>query len=224
VIIGISGKALSGKDTIANFLVSNGYIDRKIGFGDNLKHACKNIFNLSDDDLFTQNGKKTPFDTPLVSNMATIENIVSWMSITHDITLENTSVDHLLGIELFRPRDVLQFVGTDVMRYLCPTYHSDVVFSSIKGGESIVISDVRFPNEADLVSSLGGWSVRVNRPIWLREKHGIVLDTDHPSETSLDHYERFSFIINNNSDDLQTLYSQIVSMMSELRQKWGTIR
>lgn len=220
MVIGISGKALSGKDTIADFLVTGGYADRKVGFGDNLKNACKSIFGLTDYDLFTQLGKKAPFEFPIVSNVDVLNKVVLWMSSTHEVSLSGVNFEHLLGISLFRPRDVLQFVGTDVMRFLCPSYHSDVVFGGIREDENVVISDVRFPNEADMVRELGGKNIRVERPVWLREKYGIVLDTEHPSETSLDYYKWFDCIINNNTDALQTLYSQISDIMSKLEQKW----
>ena len=49
-IIGISGKAGSGKDTCAGFLVDRGYVRR--GFADPLKDAVRAIFGLTDAQLF----------------------------------------------------------------------------------------------------------------------------------------------------------------------------
>ena len=45
----------------------------------------------------------------------------------------------------------------------------------------VVVTDVRFPNEADLIDEFGGHTVRVLRP-------SAEVDDTHPSETALDHY------------------------------------
>lgn len=50
LIIGLMGSARSGKDTIADYLVSN-YGFQKIAFADSLKEACRNIFGFSFDQL-----------------------------------------------------------------------------------------------------------------------------------------------------------------------------
>lgn len=52
-----------------------------------------------------------------------------------------------------------------------------------------VFSDVRFPNEADAIRSLGGIVVRINRP-------GVGPANGHTSETALDNYE-FDFVVTN---------------------------
>jgi hypothetical protein len=51
MIISISGKANSGKDTIADHLVSK-FSMRKIGLADPLKRFCKEVFDFSDDQLW----------------------------------------------------------------------------------------------------------------------------------------------------------------------------
>ena len=52
-----------------------------------------------------------------------------------------------------------------------------------------IISDVRFPNEADAVKSKGGIMIRINRP---------GNDTGkHLSETALDYYEEWEYVIDN---------------------------
>jgi hypothetical protein len=51
MIIGISGVAAAGKTTMADHLVSN-YQFQKVSFAGSLKKACKEIFNLSDEQLY----------------------------------------------------------------------------------------------------------------------------------------------------------------------------
>lgn len=51
MIIGLSGKAKSGKDTLADYLVQNyGFI--KVAFADELKLMCASNFNLSNEQLY----------------------------------------------------------------------------------------------------------------------------------------------------------------------------
>lgn len=62
-----------------------------------------------------------------------------------------------------------------------------------------IITDTRFPNEADAVKSRDGINIRLNRP----NPKGIINDFEnsdinlHPSETALDNYT-FDYVIENN--------------------------
>ena len=70
------------------------------------------------------------------------------------------------------PRWVLQYFGTDVMR---DHFAKDVWIWSIEkrlasAQGPVVITDVRFPNEIDLIKNLGGkliWARRSPEPEWL---------------------------------------------------------
>lgn len=52
-------------------------------------------------------------------------------------------------------------------------------YRAMAGGRDIVIDDLRFPNELDLVRAMGGTAVRIVRP-------GVVVPAKHPSEGQLD--------------------------------------
>jgi hypothetical protein len=78
-----------------------------------------------------------------------------------------------LGIDNFTPRLALQLVGTDVLRN---HFHQDIWLSSleyrfrIKNSEqNVIISDARFKNELELIKSLNGivvWVQRGELPLW----------------------------------------------------------
>lgn len=63
-----------------------------------------------------------------------------------------------------------------------------------------IITDVRFPNEAQAIKDRGGILIRVNRPVSAiganKLKHKSI--TQHPSETALDDYQDWNYIIDNN--------------------------
>lgn len=116
---------------------------------------------------------------------------------------------------ILTPRLLLQFLGTECGRHII---HPNIWVNSLMSdytksltgldaanhfvksdGTSIelnypnwIITDVRFPNEAEAVKSKEGLLIRVNRS-------GMVSNDYHPSETSLDYYP-FEEVINNDKD------------------------
>lgn len=67
-----------------------------------------------------------------------------------------------------------------------------------------IITDTRFPNEADAIRKEDGVLIRVERP-------GVKPINDHPSETGLDHY-KFDHVIKNNGS-IQDLSDQVKSIL-----------
>ena len=61
---------------------------------------------------------------------------------------------------------------------------------TITGKEVLVITDVRYPNEAELVKKAGGIMIRVERETGLEDAHS--------SENLLDNFEGFDYRLNNN--------------------------
>lgn len=85
---------------------------------------------------------------------------------------------------------LLQWWGTDFRRAQTPNYWVEKTFASIpKNADVVLISDVRFPNEADAVKQWGGYTINVQR---LREDglpyYATDRPADHISETALDAY------------------------------------
>lgn len=58
-----------------------------------------------------------------------------------------------------------------------------------------IVSDCRFPNEADAGRARGGVVIRLNRKDARKDAHGR--DPNHISETALDNYEYFDLVIDN---------------------------
>lgn len=84
---------------------------------------------------------------------------------------------------------LLQWWGTDFRREQCGSnYWVDQVRGRLIQGVNL-ITDVRFPNEADFIRENGGYTVNVTR---LNKDGSIYVDpsrpADHASETALDNY------------------------------------
>jgi len=90
-------------------------------------------------------------------------------------------------------RDFLQKLGTDAVRdSLHENTWVNATMIDYTTESNWIITDTRFPNEAEAIKKAGGIVVRVNRP-------GVQPINPHPSETSLDDWN-FDAVINNDGD------------------------
>ena len=106
-------------------------------------------------------------------------------------------------------REFLQFFGTDICRKIHPDIWTDRTLKSIREEESLmaVISDCRFPNEAEAVRTAGGKIIKLTRGI----------DGDkHSSETSVDAIE-YDVVIDNTDLSMMETNVEIISTLEE----WG---
>lgn len=140
MIIGLSGYAQSGKDTLGAFLVGDhGF--KRYAFAD----ALKNV-------VYTLN--------PIAVEQ---EEGVSEMTLrVQDLVDAGGWEDAKKTDEV---RRLLQIMGTEAGRQILgDNVWVDAVLNQIQEGEDVVITDARFPNEALAVKAAGGYMVRVNRP------------------------------------------------------------
>jgi len=115
------------------------------------------------------------------------------------------------------PRWILQTFGTEACR---DNIDTDIWVKSAwlrieaiwkdNPQQGIVVPDVRFVNEANFIKEKGGVLWRVDREIPDDE------NSNHPSETSLDGYDKWDQTLNNNSD-LRNLYGGVDSALETAR-------
>lgn len=170
-IIGISGYARSGKDTLAQYLIERGYEHRAFAA------PLKGMLAALDPTLGGSRGR-------LSAHLTT----VGWEGVK----------------QLDEARRLLQRLGTEAGRkHLGEDVWVERLFRTPSAGR-IVISDVRFPNEADAIRERGGIIVRVARP-------GVSAVNAHPSETALDDYEPDLVVVNDGApEDLKAWADTIV--------------
>lgn len=72
-LIGLVGKAGSGKDTLADEISVDGWV--KVAFADSLKHMCMDYLGLSYDDAYTQEGKMRFNKTWGMTNRAILQKV-----------------------------------------------------------------------------------------------------------------------------------------------------
>lgn len=107
----------------------------------------------------------------------------------------------------FSPRWALQRLGTEAVRNVIgtETWVKSAMLRIARRGPRVVITDVRFPNEADAILGLGGEVWRVDRP-------GLP-PAEHVSETGLLDYGRWSAVLVNNGGlgELESAVDEIVT-------------
>lgn len=165
-LIGLAGYAGSGKDTVADILVEHrGYM--RIAFADILRQCIRALNPI----LECQSLHPTEIrvrDALLAYGYVEAKNRFS------------------------EYRRLLQAMGTEVGREIFgEDFWVDMTMRKVhtNRGSRIVISDVRFPNEANAIQHEGGKVIRIDRPHTTAVNH-------HISEHALDGYE-FDFTIDN---------------------------
>ena len=173
MIIGISGKAGSGKDTAAKMLevlyanpdISyedfanrryKNFVDiQVVHFADILKETVQTLFGIGEWETNTQEGKKTT---------------ISWIGKT--------------------VRELLQGVGQGLRDAIDPDLWVKALFANTECWSNYIIADVRYPNELEAIKERDGVLIRIDR-----KDAGA---GNHSSETALDDYNDWDFHIGNN--------------------------
>jgi len=180
MLIGITGMARSGKDTVGNYLVQNGFHLYKMAYP--LKKCIAQRFGLTFDEVDSGDWRDQPSDMFGYNHLQSFTNEIKFFSL----------------------RSWMQWLGTEVGRDI---FGKDAwIIPMIAEWENIknqnlpgmVITDIRFDNEAKAVIDLGGTIVRVIRP-------NIIGVEDHASEAGIDD----KYITDNimNDSDIPTLLS-----------------
>ena len=103
-------------------------------------------------------------------------------------------------------REFQQKIGTEAMRNgLHPDAWVYALFANFNDTSKWIITDVRFPNEVNEIKKRGGLIIRINRDLNSNDTH--------LSETALDNYTDWDYIIDNNSslEDYQKIVAEVFS-------------
>lgn len=178
LLVGLIGRAGAGKSTVASM--------------------------LCDSYAFTELALADPIVNMIGSLLANAGIDGAWMT---ERALKELPTP--LGVSY---REMAQSLGTEWGRNLRPGFWLRVLAQRLAGlelqGENIVVSDVRFPDEADFITARGGVLVRV-----LREQTGPV--RDHVSESHVGSLPAAYELLNYGS--LATLGDQVEKLIQRLR-------
>jgi cytidylate kinase len=171
MIIGLSGYAGSGKDEVAKILLKE-YGFKRIAFADKVREILYELDPVVMVDVHYKD--------------ITVKDLVNdegW-----DDAKKNKEV-----------RSLLQRLGVAVRNNLGLDAWVEAALNNISLDENVVVTDVRFINEASKIKEMGGVVWRVKRP-------DVEAINNHISETELDGYKVDQIFYNNGSlEDLNEL-------------------
>lgn len=155
MLLGFAGRAGSGKDTCAALLARHGFT--AVAFADALREEVAEAWRV---------------DLRMLTDRGTKEYAIPALAIANCGDGEFVVAMDLLGHDVLAPRSarwVLQRWGTEYRRTANSNYWIDQALQRIarlraSGWHRICITDARFPNESEVIVSLGGEVVQVVRP------------------------------------------------------------
>lgn len=214
-LIGVSGKMGSGKDTVGKIIqeIDGTWEIKKYAY--KLKQIASLLTGIPIEKFEDQSFKETELGE-------------EW----------GTWIPYFIGsrssiLRKMTVRKFLQLLGTDAIRNGLHTntwenalfadyklQHFGIEYGTTESGERIpvkgfetypkwVITDCRFPNEAEAVKKRGGVLVRI-------ERETSTKNNDHPSETALDLW-KFDQVIKNNGtldqlkQEVETFYKKMIN-------------
>ena len=190
LFIGLNGKMGCGKTTVADYLVrEHGFV--ALSFADPLKMCVRDAFGLRDEQVWGEEKRL---------------NDDFW-------GLSPGTLLQLVGTQLFR--DGLAELMPDIFGkkdiWLRRLLKDVDTLRAKNPGQNIVIPDVRFPNEGDLVKTRGTL-IRIERTVSPSDGR----DPNHPSEISMDSYESFDYTLGNDKTISELLNVHVHAILVQL--------
>lgn len=185
-IIGFAGRKESGKSMLSNACVKFGY--DVVYMATPLKMLTADLIGVRYEDI--DRLKTVESEYPI--DEADIEFLHCETEIPTDYLKSK-----LDGKVFHTVREILQYLGTDVIRNYDNQWHVKATQKLIlsKGEDAkVCVGDVRFPNEVDMVRGLGG-------KVWFIARPNMDNVSNHKSETSVRWRDADFVVINDGSKD-----------------------
>lgn len=201
-LLAFDGIAGSGKDVIADGLVrSHGFT--KVPFAMPMKRILSKVFEIPEYNFYVRALKDAPFNNSIILNSAHLISLVDELAAAGlPVGIPEILACQLhLGRALTSPRDIMQYVGTDVVRN-----HVDN-FAWIKlwdieqqKYDKVIAPDARFADEREYVRKLKG-------KVLLVKRNGVPTMA-HSSENNKWPENKYDAVINN-VVSLQQIQSEV---------------
>jgi hypothetical protein len=202
LIVGVSGKKQSGKNTMCDCLYklfTEKYSPEDVSilsFADALKQkVCKDVLGLTEEQVNGTDEQKNTL------------TIYKWENLPHEIRHHNKIgcgyapngevCEYIKPTGYMTAREIMQVVGTDIFRnYFDDNIWVNATLRDIEKSDAkvVLISDVRFPCEVESLIKEGGYVIRLLRDVCEADSHS--------SEVALDdfNFEKKNCIIFDNKD------------------------
>lgn len=210
-IIGLAGEKGSGKSTISKFFVESERFT-EIAFADPIKAALIKITGLERKYFYDQDYKELelPYFVTIDHDfLDKLYNIVEndWQILLTQEMKER--IDNFAGTVIKTPRELMQTVGTDILRhYVRDDIFIVLLFSRLKEiSGNAVVSDVRLHNEREALKKAGAKLMRIKR-------NSLIKKDNHISENDLGNDSEYDAVIKNDDISLGQLRSEVLMWYS----------
>lgn len=214
LILGVSGKIGSGKDTVAPLILRNLNQTNTVHdyFARPLKNEASAIIAIA-------NNSETIEDAAILveSNLnVTKDEALRALSFIWDEAKAKIITTGYDRTE--KTRGLLQYWGTEVRRSHDDNYWVKLtlksMFHALAEGKTVFVTDARFPNEIDALADCGAYTLRLKVSEAMQNERIVSRDgiemsqnaRNHISETALDSYEKneqFYVIVDTDSIDAE---------------------
>lgn len=218
VVVGISGKIGSGKNYLADRLIEE-YSRRglKAGFSSFATPLKAELSQIIQSLPGPDESIAASYNMPL-KQAQKLRELLAADYAARGLSL--TAYDRTEGV-----RRALQYLGTDIRRAVDQQYWVNLFKRAVdRTLDFALVTDVRFPNEADAMIDMSGVILRLEVPEEVildrtRNRDGLLYSAEalaHPSETALDDYPKFDFVIGSDFD-VTNVANRIMSVASDRR-------
>lgn len=196
MLLGLNGAAGAGKDTFG-FVLRDEFGYHKAAYADKLREALETL-----DPTIVANGEHhgplpAGYRGPVYRGLAHAINEYGW----EGYKTSPFSMDI---------RRLIQVMGTEVGRGIAgENVWINATFKGLNLDNNNVITDVRFPNEAEAIKEAGGYIIHIDRPDVENRAPA------HASETSMNDW-KFDFTVTNNARDILEYQNHVRAFMDYL--------
>lgn len=197
-LIGIHGKAGSGKDTVKDFLIESFARHYSISFADPLKEAAAIAFGIPLDWFYSRDLKE--------------EKHPNW-------NLSPRVIAQFMGTEMFRETvaKILPGIESDFwVERAALRLNNEYVpddEGSFESGDTVIIPDVRFQNEYDWIIANKGIVIHLTRP----GADGNIGIPNHASESDINLHDKERTYVCDNSGTISELQRKIANLIVSLK-------
>lgn len=202
---------------VQNFLdeVGVSQVIKQYSFADPLKQFCIKVLGLSWESCYGTDEQK---NQPTHLNWEEMPGVITEFSANHLRVSNSTNVElmtnkarainciyHQSGP--MSGREILQWFGSDICRQIFGKCWINATLNQIKEDNSAlaIITDIRFPNEVEGVQEVDGLVVRLTRMITTEDMH--------MSETKLDNYQKFDYILDNSTMSIKEQNAAVTKLV-----------
>lgn len=209
-IIAFCGSKGGGKSTSATILkeLFQGPTE-ELAFAGHLKDVCSKVFSIDMKYFLDPALKEVELDTYIVLSKENIEAVFKLFDII-DYTYDKHVRPHV-GQVFDTPRQVLQYIGTEVLHPIDPLIHAKMTLKNKNPNVLTLITDLRFKQEFDFIKDQPNFI-----PVYVsNDKAESFAGTDgHKSERELQLFKHECTRLDNNGN-LTDLRSNLTNLLKE---------